>query len=126
MHPFGPALNRPVLTSELRRGIDRLAAACRQEHSRVVHRRQLGQPAGELKRGLVGEVTERRVRLETPHLRAHRVGDLRAPVANIRVPQARARIQIAPAIAIKDPNILATLHHKLRVANRRHVREGVP
>ena len=47
MRPVRLALRSPVEASELRGGLDAVAAACRQQNPCVVHRREVGEPPGE-------------------------------------------------------------------------------
>ena len=115
----------PVATRDLGGRVDRVAAARRQEDPRR-HRRPVGQDVGEFQRGAVGEIAERRVGLELTHLGGDRRGDLGPAVADVCVPEARRRIQIAVAVVVPHPHVLATLDHKLVVAYHAHVGERVP
>ena len=76
-------LERPVAPDDLRRGVDRLAAAGAEEHCGVLDRREVGEAAGELERRLVRVVAEDVVRGERAELRRHGVGDLPATVADV-------------------------------------------
>ena len=60
VHALRLALQDPVAAGDLGGGVDRVAAAGGEEHLRVVHRRERGEAGGELVRGRVGEVAERR------------------------------------------------------------------
>jgi hypothetical protein len=111
--PLGPALEDPVAPRDLRGGVDRVAAAGRQEDLGVVHRRERGEPRRELVGGPVGEVAERLVGREPLHLRRDRARDVAPAVAEVRVPEARGRVDVALAVGVPDVDPLAALDQEL-------------
>ena len=58
VHPLGLPDGGEVAAGELGGGVDRVAAAAREEDARVVDRRERAQALGELERGRVGERAE--------------------------------------------------------------------
>ena len=72
--------------------------------------------------GPVAEVAERRVRLELAHLRGDGVGDLRAAVAEVRVPEARGAVEVAVALGVEHVHALAALDQRARSGSPRPCR----
>jgi hypothetical protein len=120
------AVLEPEAPGELGGRVDPVAAARAQEDLRAGHRRELREALRELARGRGDEVPERRVGLEPAELVGDRLGDLGAPVADVAVPEACGRVEVAVAVGVEDPDVLAALEHQLRVLDRTHVGEGVP
>ena len=115
----------PVATRQLGGGVDRVAAARCEKDARG-HRRALREDVRQLKRRRAGEIAERGVSLDLAHLRGDRFGDLAPAVSDVGVPESGGGVEIAPALRIPHPDILAALDHELRAADRPHVGEGMP
>ena len=126
VHALGLADRREVAARQLRRGVDRVAAAAGEEDARAVDGRERGEPVGQLARGLVVERAERAVGGELAHLRGGRVGELRAAVADVDVPQAGGAVEISPALLIGHMDAVAADERELGRAGRVHVRERMP
>jgi hypothetical protein len=122
----GLAVDLPVEAGELRRRVDRVAAAAGEEDLRVVHRRAGGEEVGDLERRRGGDVAEDRVRLEPRHLLGDGVDDLAAAVADVAVPEARGGVEVAVAVLVVDPHSLAAVDDELVAADGGHVRERMP
>ncbi len=116
----------PVPARDLRRRVDRVAAARGEEDLGVVHRGERGQPCGQLVGGRVAEVAERRVGRQAVHLGRDRAGHVGAAVPQVRVPQAGRPVEIAAPLRVEDVHPLAALDHELRVRDGAHVGERVP
>ena len=124
---LGAAERRPVAAGELGRGVDGVrAAAGGEEDSGAVHARELGHLIGELEQRRVGERAEGVEGGQLLELRADRVGDLIAPVADVHVPQRGGRIEIGLAVDVPDGRALALGDHDLAASRRRHVRVPSP
>ena len=124
--PLRPADERPVAPDDLGRRVDRLAAARAEEDRGVGDRRQLGHALGEAEGRLVRVVAEDVVRRERPELLADGVGDLRAPVADVREPQAGGRVEVLAPVGVPDAAALAADEHELVPVDLPHRGEGVP
>ena len=117
----------PVAAHELDDGLDRLAAAAREEDGCVVHRRDRRDPVGEIGRGAARDVAVVRVGVQLPHLRGGRIGDLGAAVADVRVPEAAGRVDVAVALVVPEVAALAALEDELAGGlHGVHVGDGVP
>ena len=116
----------PVEAGELRRCVDRVAAAAREEDLRVLERRTLGDRLGQLERGRRGGVAEDRPSLELLDLPRDGIGDLGAAVPDVAVPEACRAVEIAVAVLVVEPDALAAGDHQLVVAHHRHVGERMP
>ena len=84
-----------------------LAAARAEEDRWVGDRRQLGHALGEADGRLVRVVAEDVVRRERPELIADGVGDLRAPVADVREPEPGGRVEVLASVGVPGPGTLA-------------------
>ena len=100
--PLGAPHLRPVAPHELDGGIDRIGAAAGEEDLGIGHgcegRQTLRQIEGRASR----QVAERGVRRQRRHLLGNGVGDARASVADVAVPQSRRGIEVAAAAHIGD------------------------
>ena len=81
---LGLSYQLPEPPRHLRRGVDRVGAAAREEHAAVGDGREGRHPLGELRGRAVREVAERRVGGERGHLGGGRVGDVLAAAADVR------------------------------------------
>ncbi len=88
----------PVAADDLHGRVDRVAATAGEEDLRVLHRREGGEPIGEVERGPRRQVAEVRVRRDARHLLHDRVGDLAPPVPDVAVPQARRGVEELAAV----------------------------
>jgi hypothetical protein len=89
---------------DLHRTVDRLGAGIDEEDAVEIARRELRHPRGELE--LLGMAArERRDEVELAQLRAHRVGDLLAPMARVDAEQAGRGIDqpLAPLVPVIHP-----------------------
>ena len=111
---------------DLGRRVDRLAATRAEEDRGVGDRRQLGHALGEADGRLVRVVAEDVVRRERPELIADGVGDLRAPVADVREPQAGGRVELLAPVGVPDAAPFAADEHELVPVDLSHRGEGVP
>ena len=123
---LGLTVDRVEETRELHGGLDRLAAAARQQHLRAGERRQPGEPVGELVRARVRPLPEGVERLQLDHLRPDGVGNRWVPVADVRVPEARSAVDVALAGVVPDVDPLTADDRDLRAGDLGHVREAVP
>ena len=65
--------------------------------------------------------------MQLPHLRRGRVGDLGAAVADVRVPEAAGRVDVAVALVVPEVAALAALEDELAGGlHGVHVGDGVP
>ena len=125
--PFGLPHELPEPPRHLRRGVDRVGAAARQEHAAVGDGREGRNALGQLRRRAVRQVAERRVGGERGHLGCGRVGDVLAAETDVREPEARGRIEVSPSRLVPDPNAVAADKDQLAVrGHRRHVGERMP
>ena len=58
--------------------------------------------------------------------RATAVAEVQAPVADVRVPEASGRVEVAVAVGVVDPDALAAVEHDLAAGDLPHVGERVP
>ncbi len=124
---LGLAHQAPVAPGELRRRLDRLRAAAREEDDGVLHGRDRGDPLGKLGRRAGREVAVRRVCRDLAHLGSHRVGYLATPVADVAVPETRTGIEVAPALDVPDPHALGVVENELAVSRDSvHIGHRVP
>ena len=85
---------RPVAAHDLRRRVNRLAAAAAEEHCRVRHGRESGEALRQFERGLVRLVAEDVVCRERAELLGDRIGDLGPAVADTREPEPGRRVDV--------------------------------
>ena len=117
----------PVAAHELDDGLDRLAAAAREEDGGIVHRRDRRDAVGEVGRRAARDVAVVRVRVQLPHLGGGRIRDLGAAVADVRVPEAAGRVDVAVALVVPEVAALAALEDQLAGGlHGVHVGDGMP
>ena len=104
---LGPADGAPVAQRQLARRVHRVGAAACEEHGCALHRRQLGDPVGQLERRPVGGPVEGLVAGQRAHLLGRRVGDLGAAVADVGVPERGLGVDVLAALVVPDPGALA-------------------
>ena len=111
---------------DLRRGVDRLAAARAEEDRGIRDGSELGDACRELQRRLVRLVAEDVVRGEGAELRGDRFGDLDAAVADVGEPETGRRVEVLPPRGVPDRASLAARENELVPVDLAHRREGVP
>ena len=117
----------PVAARELGGRVDGVgAAAGGEEDRRAVHRRELGDLVGELHQRRIGKRAERVEGRELLELRADRVGDLVAAIADVHVPERGGGIEVGLALVVPHRRAAALRDHDLTACGRRHVREPSP
>ena len=117
----------PVAARELAGGVDRVRAAAREEHLAAGNRREGGDPLRELGRRARRQVAVVVVRRQVAHLGCGRVGDLGSAVADVAVPEARGRVEVALPGRVEHICALAADDRQLaRGLHRPHVRERMP
>ena len=124
--PLGLTDERPVSTHDLRRGVDRLAAAGAEEDGGVGDGRERSDTRGQLQGGLVRVVAEDVVGGERAQLLGDRVRDLGASVPDVREPEAGSGVEILVAVGVPDAAALAAGEDELVAVHLPHRGERVP
>ena len=95
-----------VEAGELECGVHRVRPGAAEEHPPVGQRRAFGDHLGRPGRGRVGERVEGVVGGELAHLRGHRVGHLRAGMADLAVPEAGQAVDVRPPLVVVEGGAL--------------------
>ena len=125
--PFGLSDQLPEPACHLRRRVDRVGAAARQEHAAVGDGGERADTFRQLGRRTVREVPERGVRGERRHLGGGGIGDVAPPEPDVGEPEARGRVQVATSRLVPDVRAVPAHQDELAVGgDRRHVGERMP
>ena len=125
--PFGLSDQLPEPACHLRRRVDRVGAAARQEHAAVGDGGERAHTFRQLGRRTVREVPERGVRGERRHLGGGGIGDVAPPEPDVGEPEARCRVQVATSRLVPDVRAVPAHQDELAVSgDRRHVGERMP
>src|SRR4051794_10402411 len=111
---------------ELGGGLDRVAAAAREEDLRPRLRSEPGQTIRKLERRPVCVLAEDVEGIERRELRSNRVGDLGAAVTDVRIPEARCTVEVTAALLVPDEHTLPPRNDELSTSDVRHVGERMP
>ena len=125
--PCAPAARQlPVAADDLRGRVDRLAATAAEEDRRVVDRREVREPRGELQRRRGSRGRRRRGARERAQLRGDGVRDLGAAVADVREPEPGGGVEVLVAVLVPDAAALTASEHELVPVDLAHRGERVP
>src|SRR5262249_5931665 len=98
----------------------------RQEDLASGDRRERGETIGEVEHRPRREVAEDVVRVEPLQLCGGCARDLGAAIADVRVPEARGAVEVAPAVRVPHVPAVAPVDDELVPVDRAHVGEAMP